>query len=166
MVNFKFFIEALHNAIAQANETILERGESILDRFFDKTEPKDKTDPKQPNNNLETRLTAKNVLIQYPHLSSEGDVVYNDVSVPLITLVPHTATQIEKATLTIEFEMEEIDGELHLNFNKSKPTSGLFAKRPKTKWSSLEIVITPQETAEGVKILTEAYERMLKRQFS
>ena len=60
-------------------------------------------------------------------------------------------------------DFDEDEGELQINFIKNR---GIFRRRPKRKPSKVEIVITPQESPEGIKILVEGYERMLKRQFS
>jgi len=151
MISLKLFIEAVHDAIIKANETLFDKSEGLLQKFF----------TQDPQNT--TKLIPKIVTLEYPHLTASGDVVYTDVKVPLITLVPMTNTQIEKATFTFEFEVEEDEGELQINFIKNR---GIFRRRPKRTPSKVEIVITPQESPEGIKILVEGYERMLKRQFS
>ncbi len=151
MLSLKLFIEAVHNAIVIANQTLSDKSEDFLLKYF----------TQDPQNS--TKLLPKTVTLDYPSLTASGDVINTDVKVPLITLVPMTNTQIEKATFTFEFEVEEVNGELQMHFIKS---GRFFHKKTKTKPSKVEIVITPQQSPEGVKLLVEGYERMLKRQFS
>jgi hypothetical protein len=151
MLSLKLFIEAVHDAIIKANRTLYDNSEMFLLKFFSQ-DPGDAT-----------KLLPKTVTFDFPDLTASGKVVNVDVKVPLITLVPITNTQIEKATFTFEFEVQEIDGELKLNFIK---TGGFIHKKLKTKPSKVEIVITPQQSPEGIKLLVEEYERMIKKQLS
>lgn len=155
MISFKAFVEAIHEAIINASNTLMDKNVGLLDKYFE--EITDKTTNK-------TTLTPKNVILEYPALTSDGQVSPTEIQVPLITLVPLATSQIEKATLTAEFEMEIIDNELQLSFPSHK--SGVFHKDSKGNTGKLEIVISPQESSEGLKLIVEAYEAALKRQIS
>ncbi|HKJ42090.1 MAG TPA: hypothetical protein VKA27_08335 [Sunxiuqinia sp.] len=85
-----------------------------------------------------------------------------EVHVLLITLAPVAMSQIEKAKLTANFEMQIVDGELQLNFtDRSRSGNG---RKSKTSHGKLEITITPQESSKGLKQLIEGYENALKSQ--
>lgn len=152
MLSLKLFIEALHDAIIKANQSVFDKSEKFLMSFF----TQDSKD--------QTKLIPKTVTLDYPYLTASGEVINTDVKVPLITLMPMTNTQVEKATFTFEFGVEDVDGELQIEFIKP---GGLFHKKQKNiKPGKVEIVITPQQSPEGVKLLVEGYERMIKKQFS
>lgn len=155
MISFKAFVEAIHDAIINASNTLMDKNIDLIDNYFVESENKDTG---------KQTLTPKNVILEYPVLTSEGEVTSTEIQVPLITLVPLATSHIEKATLTAEFEMEIVDNELQLNFPSHK--GGVFQKDSKTNTGKLEIVISPQESAEGLKLIVEAYETVLKRQIS
>lgn len=58
--------------------------------------------------------------LEYPALDDTGAVTTTTVQVPLITLVPVTASKIEKATVTAEFALEVINDELQISFPNKK----------------------------------------------
>jgi hypothetical protein len=164
MIRFQAFIEAIHEAIISASDTLMAKNEGILDKYFDQT-THDVTDPTTNVVSSKSTLVPKSVILEYPVLNADGKVDITEVHVPLITMVPLALSQIEKATLTAEFEMEIVDGEVQLNFTTIK-AGGLFKKNPKTTTGKIEIVITPQESTEGLKQIVEGYEAILKRQLS
>jgi hypothetical protein len=106
-------------------------------------------------------LSPKSVVIEYPHQTTDG-IEFVEVHVPLITLVPLAMSQIEKATLSANFEMEIVDSELQLNFSTKEQTRK--RRKGNTTWGKLEITISPQEPSEGLKQLVEGYEQALKGQ--
>lgn len=79
----------------------------------------------------------------------------------MVTLSPLNLSQIEKVTLTSEFDMQLNDNELEIDL--SNRNGGLFGGK-KNRTGKIEIVITPQDTSEGLKILVESHENVLKRQ--
>lgn len=101
--------------------------------------------------------------MDYPIIDDDGNQQNIDVHVPLITLVPISTSQIEKATLTADFDMEIVDGDLQIDFTGKQKSRGVFKKTKKSK-GTLEIMISPQDTSEGLKLLIEGYETMIKRQ--
>lgn len=163
MINFKSFITAIHNAIISASDSLMDKNVGLLDKYFDEkiTEEEDK---KTGVKTSKTILEPKTVILEYPVFSSNGPEM-SEVHVPLITLVPLQMSHIEKAVLTAEFEMEIVDGEIELNFTKRKE-GGSFLSRPKTTHAKLEVTISPQETTDGLKLIVEGYESILKRQIS
>ncbi len=173
MISFKSFVSAIQNAIMGASDTLMDKNLSLIDRYFDK----DTAEVKDSTGNVVSKATLipKTVTLNYPQLNEhaeDDEDIINDyqvkvlpIEVPLITLVPLTMPQIEKATLTAEFELEIVNGELQLNFPNSA-RGGLFKKAPKTTRGKLEIILSPQESSEGLKMLIESYESFLKRQLS
>ena len=155
MISLKAFVEAIHDAIINASNTLMDKNIGLMDNYFVENENK---------NTGKKTLAPKNVILEYPVLSSDGQMNTTEIQVPLITLVPLATSQIEKATLTAEFEMEIVDNELQLSFPSHK--NGVFHKDSKENTGKLEIVISPQESAEGLKLIVEAYEAVLKRQIS
>jgi len=168
MISFKAFVHAIHDAVSSAYDTLTEKNISIIDTFFVEETPdaKKKEHPlveKSGGKAERKTLSPRNVILEYPHLDHDGVVQTSEVHVPLITLVPLTTSQIEKATLKAEFEMEIVDGELQLNFTDDNKSSSR-KRRSKTKRGELEITIKPQESPEGLKLLVEGYETALKQQ--
>jgi len=176
MISFKSFVTAIHEAIIGASDALMDKNVGLLDKYFTETPKPQNTAGSGPPGTARapgtpvapgtaTTLVPKTVTLEYPHLNAAGDVENLEVSVPLITLVPLSMSQIEKATLTADFDIEIIDGELQLNFT-NRSSGGIFHKKPETSRAKLEITITPQDTTEGLKQLVEGYEAILKRQIS
>lgn len=159
MISFKNFVQAIQDAIASASDAIMDKNLAILDKYFVEAPLTDETgDPKKSS------LIPKSVTLEYPHLNHEGKIENLEIAVPLITLVPLSSSQVEKAFLSANFEMEVIDGELQLHFSNRDHHKGLFKKKPKTAWGKIEFTFAPQETSEGFKMLVAGYEDILKRQ--
>lgn len=214
MISFKAFINAIHDAILSANESLMERNTSLIDKYFESPSheanikqtidealedsksiysQKDKegqeeykkvvqglkyaqkalggqessTTEDDNDEKLGTQatggLSAKSVIIEYPHQTKDG-VKYEQVHVPLITLVPLSMSQIKEAKLTTEFELQLVDNEVQLNFDPGKSKGKKFGKKPESTFGRLEITISPQESSEGLKRIVEGYERALKAQ--
>ncbi|HXC06992.1 MAG TPA: DUF2589 domain-containing protein [Bacteroidia bacterium] len=164
MISFKSFITAIHDAIMASNDSMTDKNEALLDKYF---EASSVTDPNAKAGTPATKktLVPKTVTLEYPNLSADGKQITTLVQVPLITMVPLQSSKIEKATLTADFELEIVGDALQLNFADSGSNRSLFRKS-KTNRGTLEIVISPQETSEGLKLLIEGYETILKRQIS
>jgi hypothetical protein len=162
MINFKAFVTAIHDAIINASDSLMDKNVGLLDKYFNEVE-KEVKDEESGDMVKKTILDPKTVILEYPTPTPDG-VVNTEVQVPLITLVPLHMSQVEKAVVTAEFDMEIVKGEIQLNFAKGG-SSGLFSK-PKKNRTKLEITIAPQETSEGLKVLVEGYENALKRQIT
>jgi hypothetical protein len=170
MMNFKKFVGAIHDAILKANEALMDKNTDLLSKYFVETTVASIDNENKPilDGNgqpiQKTILEPISVIIDYPFVDDKGDLQKTEIHVPLITLVPLSTSQIEKAILKADFQMQIVDDELQLDFvyrNGSK--SGLF-KNSKGSKGSLEIVISPQDTSEGLKLLIEAYDTLLKKQ--
>lgn len=169
MISFKAFVQSIHAAVLEANNTLMDKNQEILKKYFievphDAVADQKVTDQSDSEQKKPLRLKPLTVLLEYPHIDSDGNLELTDISVPLITLAPLNMSQIEKVTFTSEFEMQINDGELEIEFSNRKSSNSLFSKKNHIKKGKIEIVVTPQDTAEGVKILVEAYENALKRQ--
>jgi hypothetical protein len=160
MISFKAFINAIHEAVVGASDSLMEKNVGLLDRYFDETKTEE-VDPVTKQAKKKNTLVPKSVSLEYPRTTAQG-IQTAEVQVPLITLVPLQMSKIEKATLTANFEMQVVNGELQLNFTNSPSKS--FFKKSKTSFGKLEITIAPQETSEGLKLMVEGYEALLKQQ--
>lgn len=163
MISFKAFVDAIHEAIIGASDTLMDKNVGLLDKYFEAPVTKEVSD----SDGVKTKTTfyPKNVILEYPTLTNDGKVETTEVQVPLITMVPLAMSHIEKATFTAEFEMDIIDGELQLSFPSEKK-EGMFNRKSKGTFGKLEVVIAPQESSEGMKLIVEGYEAILKRQIS
>lgn len=157
MITLKQFIRAIHEAVLQASDSLMDKNIGLLDHYFEQSA----TDEKY--------LVPKTVNLEFYSLSPEGKAQSSKVQVPLITLVPISIPRIERATLTTDFEMEVVDGELQIDFKGTKRRSSLgkmFGREDEKRVGRLEITMTPQDTPEGIKLVVDAYEATLKRQLS
>ncbi len=169
MISFKSFVTAIHSAIMNASDSLMSKNEGLLDKYFEQTtvEEEDKDGVKASKEILKPRT----VILEYPTPTVDPDLVKSEgfekleVHVPLITLVPLQMSQIEKAVLKADFEIEVVDDEIQLHFTNRK-NNGVFKKKPETTYGRLEITMSPIETTEGLKLLVEGYESVLKRQIT
>ena len=145
MISFKLFVEAIHHAIVSASDSLMDKNEGLLDKYFEK--------PAVGVGKDKGALIPKIVQLEYPTLDDAGAVTTTTVQVPLITLVPVTASKIEKATVTAEFALEVINNELQISFPNNKSSENATVGK-------LEIVISPQE------LIIEGYANALKRQIT
>lgn len=151
MISFKLFVEAIHHAIVSAGDSLMDKNEGLLEKYFEKS-----ADGAQVGNRV---LVPKIVELEYPTLNDAGNVTTTTVQVPLITLVPVTASKIEKATVTAEFALEVVNDELLISFPNDKASE-------KATFGKLEIVISPQEPTDGLELIIEGYANALKRQIT
>ena len=165
MISFKSFVEAVHNAIMNASDSLMDKNEGLLDKYFEEKTTEEK-DPKTNVTSTKKSLVPRTVSLEYPSLTADGKVETTYVQVPLITLVPISASQIEKATLSADFEMEIVNDALQLHFTDGSKSNNGFFKKSKTNRGKIEIVISPRETTDGLKLVIEGYEAILKRQIS
>lgn len=154
MISFKSFIASIQEAIVQAGDSLMEKNIGLLGRYFAEKEQKAADGTGQKS------LVPKTVTLEYHALDHELKTVVRRVEVPLITLVPLTTARIEKATLTADFEMQLVDGQVQLDFSSSA-SRGLFRKT-KSTIGRLEITLAPQDTPEGLSAVVEAYESAVK----
>ena len=102
----------MHHAIVSASDSLMDKNEGLLDKYFEK--------PVDGEGKNKGALVPKIVQLEYPALDDTGAVTTTTVQVPLITLVPVTASKIEKATVTAEFALEVINDELQISFPNKK----------------------------------------------
>ena len=110
-------------------------------------------------------LRAKTVTLQYPDQTSKG-VVMRNVNVPLIALMPVSLPQVSEVKFKTNLEIMVDKDDLKIDFpmkGQNMKTEGLSVDDQPTN-TSIEITITPQENAEGLKRLIEGYERTLRSQ--
>ena len=169
MISFKSFIHSIHDAILKANDALMDKNTDLLDKYFEEktinvVDINDKpVFTKNGVQEIKKILEPISVIMEYPIVDDEGNIKNIDIHVPLITIVPITSSQIEKAKLTADFDMEIVDGDLQIDFSGKKKPERFFKKRKTTK-GTLEITISPQDTSDGLKLLIEGYDTLLKRQ--
>jgi hypothetical protein len=155
MISLKSFVDAVHDAIVAANDTLTDSSVGIIAKFFKKI-----TSGNETEDVGSSHLEADSIILKYPHITEKG-VEEVDVNVPLLTLAPLTCPTIDTVEFETRFEMEIIDNELQLDFSKeNKDTVDVKSNRS----GHLKIVISPQEIPEGLKSVIEGYERVLKSQ--
>lgn len=155
MLSFKNFINAIHDAVLSANDKLMDKNTKLLDKYFIKS---DASSEDYSSSDTSNGLSAKSVVVEYPHVTDKG-VETTKVNVPLITLVPLSMSQIEKAVLTSTFNMEVVNNDLQIDFvNKDDPNNA------GKNIGTLEITLAPHETAEGWQELVNGYEKALKAQ--
>lgn len=161
MISFEKFVYAIHDAILSANDKIMQRSDEIFEKYFQESE---EIDSKTGKATKTGSLNPKSVTVEYPYQNHKGEIEVSEVSVPLITMVPLNTSQIEKATIKADFELSVVNDEVQLSFPGSKKTK--FGNGNDTTKGTLEIIISPQETSEGLRLLVEGYEAALKGQIS
>jgi hypothetical protein len=170
MINFKSFVSLIYDAILKANDALMDKNTDLLSKYFVETSvdalDKDnkiildeKGQPQQ-----KTLLEPISVILDYPILDENGDLKKTEIHVPLITMVPLSTSQIEKAILKADFQMQIVNDELQLDFVYREGSKSGFFKNSRSSRGTLEIVISPQEPSEGLRLLIEGYETLLKKQ--
>lgn len=151
MISLKSFIKSIHDAVISASDTVSDRNKSMIDTYFEHS--------KSEGTSKEI-MSPRMIVLEYPTLGPEGKEIVQEVNVPLITLIPLQIGQVEQATITAEFDIFETDGELELGFS-SKTGSD---QNSNGKHAKLEVIVKPHEMPEGIQIIVDGYERVLRRQ--
>ncbi|MGD1845737.1 MAG: DUF2589 domain-containing protein [Salibacteraceae bacterium] len=171
MLSLENFVSAVQEAVAKASENLAKYNEDLFDKYFYQTDADGHvvtadTDPEKLMGQSPT-LKAKSVTIEYPKETSKG-IEQVEVQIPLITLSPLSMTQIEEAKVKVDFQLAVIDGQLQLQFPKAnsrgKAADSAGNTGTKPAMGSVEIHIKPAEMPEGVKVVVEGYEKVLKSQ--
>jgi hypothetical protein len=154
MISLDGFVRAIHDAVMQAHDSLMTSNIDVLDEFFEHAEGTDEE---------ESTLVPKTVVVQYPSQSATGELGVIEVHVPLITLVPLSIAQIREAKLSINFDLHFANDELLLcfagNSNQESDSGG-----PNEWRNGMEISVVPHAIPEGLKMLIEGYQAVLKRQ--
>lgn len=168
MISLKSFISTIQEAILDANNSLKKNNEDLLNSYFEKVKTND-TGSSQDSPVYKPKM----VTLQYtsPYVvkdpASNNKVVKgkeSEVNVPLITLVPLQTHQIEKIVLTSDFQLEVIDNEVEITFAKARNT--FFSKKTNANKCRLEITMKVKETTEGLRLIVEGYENVIKRQIT
>ena len=164
MITLDAFVTAIQGAILGANQALMNQNEKLLETYFEAVEPNGT--PINPPINLDQAieqgkdLHPRTVKIDYPVDSQDASgnptTELIKIDVPLITLVPLNMSQIDKAILTNHYKMSDTDndGVLEVDLTSSKEDST----------GSLEITLCPHEVAQGMRLVVEGYDAILKRQ--
>ena len=66
MISFKLFVEAIHHAIVSASDSLMDKNEGLLDKYFEK--------PVDGEGKNKGALVPKIVQLEYPTLDDAGAV--------------------------------------------------------------------------------------------
>ncbi|GCC51439.1 DUF2589 domain-containing protein [Chryseotalea sanaruensis] len=109
---------------------------------------------------LAKSLRAKTVALQFPEQSSNG-ITMRNAHVPLISLVPVTMAQVSEVKFKTPLELQVENDELIISFS---PTVSESKIENQHTVASIEITITPQASAAGLKALIKGYDNLLRSQ--
>lgn len=153
MIQFDKLMEAIFNATTIANSSLIDGHNDIMDTYFDKN-PNDGT------------YKAKTVALRYPVNTRDQNIEITTVDVPLITVVPISATRIDELRFTTNLEIALDNNELMVSFcsEEEGETKGLFVKKKKSSVAKIELVLKPTEGTEGLRTIIEGYEKILRAQ--
>jgi hypothetical protein len=106
-------------------------------------------------------LKPVTITVQFPENTASG-VVMRDVAIPLITLVPIRMPSIEEVRFKSNFNFQLVDDDIQIEFGANKGHQ-LDAFDANTD-GSMEIVLRPAESTDGLRKLIEGYEKALRAQ--
>ena len=167
MISFKKFIEAINDAVSEANSGLERNNLQILDQFFIDDQGNSPLDYMNDTNEQKIDwkthpFKPRTVKVQYPDNSNNGTV---EIDVPLITLIPVSASKIDTVKLSSEFKISIVDNDVQLDFPRNGSNNSLFKKETKGgSIGTLEITLKPGDVSEGLDSLIEGYEKILKMQ--
>lgn len=148
MIDFKLFVESIHKAISDAADIMADKNKEFLDQYFSKQKNRDGSECLVPNE----------VELAIPYSDENGNATRQMVKVPLLTLIPFSSSQIEKATFSADFRLLVEDERLMVAFPDEKVRKG------ESTLGRLEIVVSPTEPSEGMKAILNAYAETLSKQ--
>ena len=137
----------LRKAVNEASNVLQEKNMEILSKYF----------VQKKISESETACMPKTIRMDYPVATDDGKVVIKRVDVPLISLIPVTNSKVEKATFSIDFQMDDEDGDVKVSFPKKR-----FGEVQ--HMSHLELTITPDEVPEGIVSIISKYNSMIQNQ--
>lgn len=161
MISLKAFVTAIHNAVFSASEALMDKNYEQFSNYFTEVKPSEEVDDEtKADSGIEKHLTPKMVRLDYPNgAESSANDEKTGVLVSLISLVPFSACQVEKVTLTTDFKISvDQNNELQLDFSNTKKWG------EKARTGKLEIIVSPTNTPEGLQQLIESYDNLLRRQ--
>ncbi|GAA4457982.1 DUF2589 domain-containing protein [Rurimicrobium arvi] len=153
MIQFDKLMEAIYNATTIANSSLVDGHNDIMQTYFDQ-------------NKQDGSYTAKTVSLNYPVKTKDNTIETARVEVPLITVVPISATRIDELRFTTNLEISLDADELLVSFCSEEEADGkgLFAKKRKSSFAKVELVLKPTEGTEGLRSIIEGYEKVLRAQ--
>ena len=150
MIKLDVLIDAIHDAVVSANESLMDKHIGLIDKYFFKREGED-------------ALEARTVILKYPQTTESG-VKMIDVKVPLITLVPVSGSEIEELKFALDLNILQVGDNLEVSFGEMPDTKRRKDENKSSSVAHLEMTIKPTKTTEGLKKLIEGYERALRAQ--
>ena len=130
------FLVTLRKAVNAASSTLSQKNVELINEYFEEKRAEGE----------EPVLTPKTVRLDYPVATDMGTVEMRQMDVPLIALVPVTGSKVGKATFSIDFQLEEENGEVMVSFPKKR-----FGETQHL--SHLEFSIIPDEVPEGISAI-------------
>lgn len=149
MIRVDQFIATIHQAVLSANELFHHEQRKMLETYFEPT-------AKGPDKGV---LKPRTVAMEFPEQTADG-VVMRHIHIPLITLVPVTTAQVAEVKFKSNLEIQTDNDHILMGFATARTPAGESAPAS----ASIEISITPQPHAEGLRKLIEGYEKILRSQ--
>ncbi len=141
------FLTELRKAVNEASNVLQEKNMELLSKYFTNRKVSDS----------ETICVPKTIRMDYPVATEDGNVEIKHADVPLISLVPITSSKVEKATFSVDFQMDDENGEVSVSFPKKR-----FGEVQHL--SHLEFTITPDEVPEGIATIINKYNSTIQNQ--
>lgn len=159
MISLKAFVTAIHDAVLSASDALMNKNYEQFSKYFIEDDVLEDENIPETKSKAGRLLTPKMVQLHVPLAEEVGNNGPTNIMVPLITLVPFSSCQIEKVTLTTDFQMSiDKNNELQLDFSNTRRWGN------KHHNGKLEIVVTPTDAPNGLQQIIEGYESMLKKQ--
>lgn len=99
---FDTILEGIHDAMVQLNRGMQAQHQpELFDRYFEETEI-----PDDSEDGFHLKLRAKTITIQVPIQSDTGDIVFKDMEVPLLSLVPVRSMQVKHLKIKFQVRMQ------------------------------------------------------------
>lgn len=141
------FLTILRKSVSEASNALQEKNMEILSRYFEQKKISDS----------KTVCMPKTIRMDYPIATENGDVIIKRVDVPLISLIPVSNSKVDKATFSIDFQIDDEDGDVSVSFPKKR-----FGETQHL--SHLEFTIVPDEVPEGIVSIINNYNSLIHNQ--
>lgn len=164
LIKLTQLVTAIQGAVDQAMETVSRENINTLLGYFHQTKNIDASEKSLDLTDIE-HLTPRSVRMKYPKLTPQGPVEHF-VSVPLITLVPVPALQLDDVKVEMDLEVMEDNGEVMVGFPQPKKGGLLRSSKDSSSIPNAKITITikADEKSSGVQTIVEGYNKTLRAQ--
>lgn len=167
MIHLNELVGFIQDSVLSASDLLKQKNLELLETFFEKipeNEKTGKTSKKEPETEDDI-YKPKTVKVLFPRMTKDGPVAH-EVHVPLITLIPMNMLELSELKFTAELEATLKDDKLFVSFHPTKKENSSEdeqIEKPRST-TSLEIILKPTTTPQGLRKLIEGYEKTLRAQ--